>query len=322
MGKNTLPEGVKIHLIGIEEQLEASLHDMLKAFLLYNGDFLNLAGLDGLTFAADYRQALLNLNRGYDTKFVLTPTEDYGVGIAMSPSVLREGVLKSHIVINAQAFLGALLENRKALAINMVAHECAHVELNHLYEAKFPGILLRRKVDIIDQLRIESVLTCWGEFGACWRSALIGPTELCEYELPFLEALANARSNANLAIREYRTHAKIERVINEACGFYHGLMKYSAYHLGNLHGHDHDWRNVQTTADSLKGHWFLPFFERLEAACKALAANYGAWLDSQPFDVLGDVAQDLVAAGGLRFERHEDGRVSLDIPLTADTIPI
>lgn len=319
---NTLPQHLNISLIGVGIELETSLQEMLHELLLYCGQIFNLTGLDGLTFATDYQQALLDLDRGYDTQFRLTPSNGYGVGVAMSPSVLRDGRLKSHIVVSAQAFLGALSHKRRATATNIVAHECAHVELNHLYDAVFPGVLLRSKANALDHFRLECMLTSWGEFGACWRSAPIGPTEFFEYEPPFLQALKETRDNANTAIREYRTHCDVGRVLDEVCRLYHDLMKYSAYHLGNLHGHGLDWRAVPTTADPLQDHWFFPFFERLDTACKTLAADYGNWADSQPFDALGDIAQDLIAIGGLNFGRHEDDRISVDIPFTVETMPV
>ncbi|WP_283843287.1 hypothetical protein [Bradyrhizobium hereditatis] len=34
-----------------------------------------MAALDGITIASDYAQALLQLNRGYETKHKLTPSE-------------------------------------------------------------------------------------------------------------------------------------------------------------------------------------------------------------------------------------------------------
>jgi hypothetical protein len=47
----------------------------------------------------DYAQALASLNRGYEIKHVLTPSDGHAVGIAMTPSVIRDGRLMSHIVV-------------------------------------------------------------------------------------------------------------------------------------------------------------------------------------------------------------------------------
>jgi hypothetical protein len=70
----------------------------------------DLSSLDGITAAFDYEEALLVLDRGYDTSFRLEPSKGNTVGIAMTPSVMRSGSLKSHIVLNASYVL-ALEEN-------------------------------------------------------------------------------------------------------------------------------------------------------------------------------------------------------------------
>jgi hypothetical protein len=320
--RNSVPENLDIQVVGLSMALETSVRKLLVGILHAVGEKLDLTGLDGITFASDYHQALLDLDRGYDTDYKLTPSNDHGIGIAMSPSVIRDNKLKTHIVISAQAFFDMLEDERGDMIINTVAHECAHVELNRMYDETFPGTLLRAKENVLDHFRTDCMLACWNEFGACWRSASFGPTGQLSYEAAFLPALEETLAAANAAIMEYRTHADVAVVMNRVCGLYGNLLKYSAYHLGNLHGHGIDWRTIPTTADPLKDHWFLPFFERLDQACKATAADLGNWPSSAPFDALRDIAEDLVAEGGMYFERHEDDRISLDIPITIETMPV
>lgn len=317
-----LPETLDIKVVGGAEELKEEVQSLLGEILEMVSQKINLVGLDGITFAVNYHQALLDLDRGYHTDYKLTPSNDHGIGVAMSPSVLRNNRLKTHIVINALAFIDMLKKNRTDIAINTVAHECAHAELNHLYDAAFPGTLLRTKANVLDHFRTECMLACWSEFSACWRSASFGPTEQLFYEAAFIPALEETRPAANAAIMDYRTHGNVQVVVSKVCGLYGNLLKYSAYHLGNLHGHNVDWRTVPTTADPLKDHWFLPFFERLDRACKTATASLGNWTDSTPFDVLRDIAEDLVADGGMLFKRRDDGEISLEIPMSIDTMPV
>lgn len=319
---NSVPKSVEIKIVGVSAELETEVQDLLGSLVDMIGQKIDLAGLDGITFANDYHRALLDLDRGYATDYKLTPSNDHGVGIAMSPRVIRDSKLKTHIIIDAGMFFGLLKAKNSDIAINMVAHECAHVEINHLFDVAFPGVLLRTKENALDHFRTDCMLACWDEFAACWRSASIGPSSQLAYEAAFLPALEQTRPAANSAIMEYRTHADIGVVMNKVCGLYGNLLKYSAYHLGNLHGHGIDWHTVKTTADALQDHWFLPFFERLEKACKVIAVDYGNWKNSAPFDVLRDIAEDLVADGGMHFKRHADDQISLDIPMTIETMPV
>ncbi len=165
-----LPQNLDIKVVGLPVELASNVQKILGRILETVGQKINLVGLDGITFASDYHQALLDLDRGYDTEYKLTPSNDHGIGVAMSPCVLRNNSLKTHVVISAQAFFDMLENEREDMAINTVAHECAHVELNHLYDAVFPGTLLRTRSNVLDHFRTECMLASWNEFGACWRS--------------------------------------------------------------------------------------------------------------------------------------------------------
>lgn len=320
---NGTSKGIEINVIGVPAEMAQEMQELLNSMVEIIGKSIDLSGLDGITFAHDYRQALLELDRGYETGYKLTPSNDHGVGIAMSPSVIRDNQLKTHVVINAEMFFALLSAKRSDMAVNTIAHEFAHVELTHLYDKAFPGTLLQMRYgNSLDSFRTDCMLACWDEFGACWRSATFGPTVPLAYEQAFLPALERTRSEANSAIIEYRSHADIGIVINKVCGLYGRLLKYSAYHLGNLHGHGIDWRTIPTTANALQDHWFQPFFERLDDACKRIAENYGNWNSSAPFDALRDLAQDVVTDGGMHFERHENDRISLNIPFTVETMPV
>lgn len=61
-----------------------------------------LHGLDGVTIAADYGDALEKLDRGDpDLPPVESGALDYGIGVAKPVTVLRDGNLKSHLVLSA-----------------------------------------------------------------------------------------------------------------------------------------------------------------------------------------------------------------------------
>ncbi|MGH6754239.1 MAG: hypothetical protein ACREDP_18950 [Bradyrhizobium sp.] len=66
---------------------------------------IDMSALDGITVAADYAQALLELDRGYETRHKLTPSEGIALGVAMTPAVIRDGKVKSHILFNAGVLL-------------------------------------------------------------------------------------------------------------------------------------------------------------------------------------------------------------------------
>jgi hypothetical protein len=145
------------------------------------------------------------------------------------------------------------------------------------------------------------------------------PTE--GYEDTFLKSLLETRQQANNHIKAYRIHANIDRILGEVYVAYGDLMKFTAYHLGNLRGLGRDLSEMPRTVEALKGHWFAPHFARLDEALKDIAKDYGKWTDKSSFEVVGDLADELLAHGGIHYKSRVDGRLYIDIPFTAETMP-
>lgn len=318
---STVLADLEIAVIGLEEELAKSLSDAIREFVVFFGTQFDLSGLDGITVASEYTKALLDLDRGYVSSHRLTPSNTYGVGVAMSPSVIRNGVHKCHLVFDAMNFLGMLQAKQQGRVINLIAHECAHVEARQRFDSAFPGVLLKKQMDTLDSYRWDVTLACWDEFTACWRSAPFGQVPDDEYEVMFLRALADTRPKANASITSYRLHGDISRVVPEVTGAYGNLLKHSAYHLGHLEGNNLNWRQMPSTVDGLSGHWFLSVFEALEDALKELAKTYGSWTSNALFLVIGDIAEELLIDGGMHFYRNGDGTVGVAIPMTPETTP-
>ena len=318
---STVPADLEIAIIGLEEGLAKSLNDAISELVVFFGTQFDLSGLDGITVASEYSKALLDLDRGYISSHRLTPSNTYGVGVAMSPSVIRNGVHKCHLLFDAMNFLEMLHAKQQGRVINLLAHECAHVEARQRFDSAFPGVLLKKQMDTLDSYRWDVILACWDEFTACWRSAQFGQIPCDEYEVIFLRALSDTRQKANASITSYRLHGDISRVVPEVTGAYGNLLKYSAYHLGHLEGKNLNWRQMPSTVDGLSGHWFQSVFEALEDALKELAETYGSWTSDALFLIIGDIAEELLVDGGMRFYRNDDGTVGVDIPMTPETTP-
>jgi hypothetical protein len=99
----TLPENLTITLTNFAD--EANAHktaDAVRGYLLVFGRMMNLEALDRVYISFDYEGTLAALDRGFKTIGVLAPTkDDVAVGIAMTPSVKRNGEWKCVIVLNA-----------------------------------------------------------------------------------------------------------------------------------------------------------------------------------------------------------------------------
>ncbi|SCK11151.1 hypothetical protein VAR608DRAFT_0545 [Variovorax sp. HW608] len=325
IGTPTAPASfmVSARAFASEEQARSLAGAVGESVRLLSCNF-DLSGLDGVTVAYDYPQALLDLDRGYQSKHQLTSSDGLAVGVAMTPSVLRAGALKSHIVFNAAFVAGiedAKHENYR-FALHLIAHECAHAEITRKFDAAFPGVLLRQShADSRTHYRWDCILACWDEYAATRLSAEFGEDPTDGYERTFLGHLAQARNVANDRIKAYRIHHKLDQVLAEVYSEYGNLLKFAAYHLGNLDGHGVDPGDRPETAAALREHWFAPYFELLHTRCRAIAEGYGRWNDMRSFDLIGDLLEDVLAAGGLHFSQTPDGRLQVNIPFTAETMP-
>jgi hypothetical protein len=228
-----------ISVSGMEENAGRTLAETVGAYIQEISRYVDMTALDGVTIAVDYAEALVGLDRGYETSYRLTPSSELVLGVAMAPLVRRDGVIKSHLVLNAN-FIYALAEpghQEFAQALYLLAHECAHVELNMATDRTYPNTLLQTDYeDAYEAYRQGTAHVCWDEYGACRISANFGRDPQSDYAEVFIHHLRETPVRANEAIRAYRTHHDHERILGEMTAYYGNLTKTACYLLGHLDG--------------------------------------------------------------------------------------
>jgi hypothetical protein len=285
---------------------------------------IDISRLDGVSIAVDYAEALANLDRGFEASHPLTPSDGLVIGVAMTPAVLREDVVKSHIVLNASYvhMLGDYEDEFWPTAFHLLAHECAHVEINAAWDTSFPGEMLRTHYDnLVDGFLGQIVSACWDEYAACRISAGMGADPLEGYIETLENSLAQARSTANGHLRLYRTHGDHGRVLGEVFGEYGNLMKYASYLLGHMDGMGLSIDDVLALRTLLEDSWFEPFFHRLRDTLNDIFETFGRWTDKRQFDDLEALVVELMADGGIELYWTGDGGAGFNAPFTADTMP-
>lgn len=286
---------------------------------------INLERLDGVTVAYDYDEALAQFDRGYQSNRPLTRTADSRLlGVAMAPAVLRNGIVKGHLVFHAPVVLPLQNEGDEHFhqALYIVAHECAHIEdLKHKDES-FPGIILQRQITDYEEAVLEKLASAlWDEYAACRISAVLGSGQTAVYEDSFVLVLAAARDDANNAIRSYRWHGDVNRVLEEASRPLCEPLRIAAYLVGHLDGIDEGWHAVPCARDALAVSAYQPFIDRLIAILRDLWSRRGRWQSRSVFMPLHDLGRDVLAHGGLILKARLDGSLYVDIPFTPETMP-
>lgn len=311
-----------ISFLGIDEEAANRFGQVLGRYIQEISRYIDLCSLDGVTVALDYPAALAQLDRGYETSHVLTPTTDFATGVAMAPAVMRDGAIKSHIVLNAE-YVFVLEDDEHELWPEiryLLAHECAHVAVTRAMDTAFPGTLLRQPYDdMISGCRGQIIEACWDEYAASRISAIFGADQTSSLEKTLVVALRETRNHADHHIRQYRLHCDHGQVLLDVFRQYGNLMKFASYLIGHLHGAGLEMDAAATAKATLQDHWFARHFERLEDALQASWKSFGAWTSRDEFEPIGDIAEAIVAEGGVHVTRMGEGELYVDVPFAART---
>lgn len=308
-------EGEPAQLLG------RKVHDYVTVLSRY----MDLERLDGVTVAVDYPVALAELERGFEATGPLTATNDeIAVGAAMAPAVIRDGVVKAHIVLSASAVWALTFEERDEShrqAIYVLAHECAHVDVTKGNDIAMPGTILQKQISDIDgSVRWQISLGCWDEYAASRISASFG-IQWPAFEQTFVTALKETWPRANSFIRSYRYHSDHGQIVAEVTGAYGILMRYASYLLGDLHGNGLSDDTAEEAKRELDEDWFGPYFERLSEALAAAWEHRGTPKFQEHVEIVGVIGMEVIEEGGMYFEKGANGNVRVDIPFTPFTMP-
>ena len=303
---------------GFEEADARRIAENLAVILREIGKIIDISRLDGVTVGRDYDQALASLDRGYASNHVLTRTTDVATGIAMTPSVLRDGELKSHIVIDGgyATFASGEDEEMFNMLLHTLAHECAHVEITTAWDRCFPGELLRTTYDsLLVAWRGQVVSACWDEYAATRIAGTIGYDPLDGYAETFLTVLGSVDDKIAALVRNFEGGSA--QATNDFTGSVYGafgdLMKFACYLLGNLAALDRMGRPVEKVETALGESWFGPYYSRLEDACAGLYSEFGRWDDKAGFDVIADILQDIVEERVMNVWERDDGTYTIRV---------
>jgi hypothetical protein len=315
----TAPDNYQISLRGFDNEERARRFGHVVGHAVQHiSRMINLERLDGVTIASDYDDALAQLDRGYSSTRPLQRTSDERLlGVAMAPAVLRNGTVKGHMLFYAPAIL--LLEGEESdnwrQALYLLAHECAHVEDLKDRDEAFPGVILQQQITDHETAILQQVADAvWEEYAACRLSASFGRGQASAYEQGFTSVLGVALREADDAIRSYRQHGDVDRVLSEAGRPLCEPLRLAAYLYGHLDGLEEDLESVPQARDLLANSSYQPFVERLVDVLRKLWSDRGRWNSLSDFQPLRDIGRDVLAAGGLILRPLPGGRLYIDIP--------
>ena len=310
---STAPTNIQMTLQGLSGETEEEVRELgykLSICVRAISTTIDLSGLDGITAVVDYEDALAKFDRGVEAlegKSPLKPTDDgTALGVAMTPILLKDGKVKSHMFFHYYAIKGIGYDRDSEefqTALCIVAHECAHVEAASKFDSAFPGVFFNRRPDAwtaLDQARWEYAIdACWQEYIACRRSSGFGKNPLDDEVDVLLNTLKGVDEKADRMVEECKRDEDYEKIFYGLFLLYGNLMKYSSYVLGTMHGSRLTVEDVSSLRNGLTDSWFSPYFDSLGQLCKDLYESYGTWEDYGAFNAIGDLLEKIVERKGV-----------------------
>ncbi|RWO23175.1 MAG: hypothetical protein EOS10_34245 [Mesorhizobium sp.] len=193
------------------------------------------------------------------------------------------------------------------------------MEENAARERQFPGILLdQTPAGYVRLLERQFAEAFWCEYAVCRISARLARNEEQRFRENLPSRLNDARPHAREAIRSYRTHRDVERVLQEVGGAALEPLRIASYLFGHLDGTSDEECDVAAelqAADPI----FVAAIGELVSQMRLLWNRRGAWETHDDMLVLGRTAFALIRVCGVHAIAQPDGRAYISVPFTADT---
>jgi len=216
-----------------EEELISTVQQLVASAIANFGVRLDL--LDGITIFADYQQGVSQFETGFEDG-ALSASEGSIVGVGMTPLVLREGNLRSHILLPRKVAQDAKMQDlseKARKARYMILHELAHCDDHQNLAIKFRAELLeiRARQNVLD----VGCRATWSEYYVCRTVAREYPEMLRDMEESAVRALGSFEAESKIAAH-YGSIGDREEGQRHAFGAGFNLFIVFARLLGHLDG--------------------------------------------------------------------------------------
>lgn len=326
---STVPGNVNLALMNFpeDEEFNQKFINEMKGAIIDCGRFLDLERLAGVTVGYDFDAALASVDLGYESAIARQYTNNGDVvAVAKAMNVRRDGKVMSHVVYNANA-IDALVDPTHEYhldALHIIAHEFGHVAELKWRDEAMPGLMLTRpEGEWVDVTLLQTILTAWEEYAACRMTGMIGDTEALKhrYAQEFDRAAGYSLARAQEQIKQYRTHADINRLLIDAGEPIAMPLKMAGYLLGHLDAIDATDSLEELCPTYAKSH-LVTLIPALRAALRTVWDERDAGKGVAVFDPLKALMIQAYAAAGIELTPLSEGEgYYANVPFTAQTMP-
>lgn len=283
---------------------------------------LPLMRLDGITFAFDYAGALDRVDRGIPTADAAsTGRYSAGVGVAQAPLIVRNGVIKHRVVVDAEFGLALLSTEMREVAegVQVIVSQLAEAVFTERFERRLPGFLLKpfeTPIDAFLYARIGPAIT--SHFSARISAAFDGSDEAMDRQRQLLvSALREMNETIPAARLDYRYHGDMDRFLEASLPKIEQTLMYAGYVIGYADG-------LRLPALSFEARELLAeiglkdWFDIFAKDLATLWSRQNMWESFDEFRVLCLHVERLCWQYGIVPFGTEEGGVWIEVPLGTD----
>lgn len=277
--------------------------------------------LDGVTFASDYEQALIDLDRGFDTNYKPEPTKtDYGVGVSMTLCIKRDGIIKWRII--AQDWIGHDLisedDQDRSQAAGIIWGMLANVASGQLFDDAFPAVMLNPLPDEYENIIYGYANNVFDTYFSSRLSAIFYLEETENLADMLVMALRQASELIPASRYSYRYHGDLDKFFGSAVNTVREILILSARVLGVVDGRDEKIPHSHQLNKILEEHELVGWFELFHADVRHIFDNTGNWSSFDQFLILNRHLERLLWSFGIIPERNDSGGLYVHVPLSTD----
>lgn len=301
------------------EKITANLNGIVREL----HPIMSLDRLDGFTFSDDYEAALSDLDRGFETRGDLEPTKQhYGVGVAMTPIVVRNGVVKSRIV--AQMWIANDLiseqDERQQVALHVIVSQLAHVASIQLLDEAIPGFLANRIEDNYQAFLYPCVDSAWTGYFSARASAIFDPRVESAYRELTLAALQHALTTIPIARRAYHLDANMDKLMAVALPAIAALLNHISHLVGHCDGIQRAAFEDDLLSANLEKAGLRTWVDLFHGDLATIWNRRGRWTSIEEFFLLNRHVERLLWAFGMFPWKTDEGNVWISVPYSKDTL--
>lgn len=235
-----------------------------------------LSGLIAVTVATDYSDAVAKINTGFEKDDPMVESSGVNAGLGMTPELLRDGSLRSEIVLSASTMAPLAITDdseQYLTARYLLTHEAAHAE-ELFIAAEDYGQKIFAQHDAPDP-DLQRTRTFWSEYYACQRSAFSYPGIGGFLIEMFVTPITNLEHDLRTASADFKTSGNADQYGVALTDICENLFTHFARLVGHLDGLSTQLPDEVTSLEMFQKAW--PILSAMRGALRQAHSQIGSW---------------------------------------------